>query len=237
MYALSACAAGVGVLALAQPAEARIVYTKAHQRIPINTDYPLDLNHDGITDLSIYDRSTTTGSGVRYDALWAQLRYRNSLDGSRLRTQNNGGLPAALKRGLLVGPPWYSARTELMAIASSRGRKRGNWLSVDNRYLGIKFQIKGKYHYGWVRMRVEVIGPNIIATLNGYAFETIAGKSIKAGQTKEADDQVSGPGPSLTNPIPTTQPASLGALAVGSDLAAEGTRARLACFSPPAQNG
>jgi hypothetical protein len=51
-YALAASAAGVGMLALAQPAEAKIVYTPAHIAVPINTFLPLDLNHDGVNDLS-----------------------------------------------------------------------------------------------------------------------------------------------------------------------------------------
>jgi hypothetical protein len=41
LYALAASAAGVGVLVLAQPAEAKIIYTKAHHLIPPNTHYNL----------------------------------------------------------------------------------------------------------------------------------------------------------------------------------------------------
>src|SRR5579872_1330305 len=52
MYALSASAAGVGILALAQPAEGKIVYTPAH--VVINRGWPgtvfVDLNHDGNAD-------------------------------------------------------------------------------------------------------------------------------------------------------------------------------------------
>ena len=53
MYALAAGAAGVGVLALAQPVEAKIVYTPAHRVIGPDSRYLLDLNHDGITDFTI----------------------------------------------------------------------------------------------------------------------------------------------------------------------------------------
>jgi|HubBroStandDraft_6_1064221.scaffolds.fasta_scaffold227674_2 hypothetical protein len=52
-YALAASAAGAGVLALAQPAEARVVYTPVHKVIRLGHPYALDLNHDGITDFSI----------------------------------------------------------------------------------------------------------------------------------------------------------------------------------------
>ena len=38
LYALAASAAGVGVLALAQPADAKIVYTPAHKWLPAGAD-------------------------------------------------------------------------------------------------------------------------------------------------------------------------------------------------------
>jgi hypothetical protein len=50
MYALAATAAGVSLLALAQPSEAKIVYTPANVRLHLGKPYSLDLNHDGIVD-------------------------------------------------------------------------------------------------------------------------------------------------------------------------------------------
>src|SRR5690349_14033845 len=46
-YALAASAAGVGLLPLAPPAEAKIIYTPAHAKVSL---LPVDLNHDGIVD-------------------------------------------------------------------------------------------------------------------------------------------------------------------------------------------
>jgi hypothetical protein len=51
-YCLAATAAGVGLLALAVPAGARIVYTPANMKIPPGS-VPLDLNHDGVVDFSV----------------------------------------------------------------------------------------------------------------------------------------------------------------------------------------
>jgi hypothetical protein len=53
MYALAAGTAGVGALALAQPAESEVVYTGTHQLIGSNQSYDIDLNDDGITDFAI----------------------------------------------------------------------------------------------------------------------------------------------------------------------------------------
>ena len=51
MYAVAAGAAGVGMLALAQPAEAKIVYTPANT--PIRFVVNLDLNNDGLPDFQL----------------------------------------------------------------------------------------------------------------------------------------------------------------------------------------
>src|SRR5579872_3834474 len=60
-YALAASAAGVSLLALARPSEARIVYTPTHHVIADGGSYKLDLNHDGVTDLS-FQNMFQTGS-------------------------------------------------------------------------------------------------------------------------------------------------------------------------------
>jgi hypothetical protein len=47
----------------------------------------------------------------------------------------------------------------------------GPWVNVKDRYLGLKFQIKGNTHYGWARLNVKVSKTTITATLTGYAYE------------------------------------------------------------------
>ena len=38
--------------ALAMPVQARVVYTPLNVNLPTNSYYPIDLNHDGITDFT-----------------------------------------------------------------------------------------------------------------------------------------------------------------------------------------
>jgi hypothetical protein len=52
-YAVAAGAAGVGILAAAQPADAEVVYTPTNTPIQIGVPVPIDLNNDGITDFII----------------------------------------------------------------------------------------------------------------------------------------------------------------------------------------
>ena len=65
MYAIAASAAGVGLLALAQPAEAKIVYTPASVKIVSQPAgiYNLDLDHDGRPDFALIDSHVSTSSG------------------------------------------------------------------------------------------------------------------------------------------------------------------------------
>jgi hypothetical protein len=52
-YATAAGAAGVAVLALAQPSQAEIVYTQAHMKLKNGAFVPLDLNGDGVADFTL----------------------------------------------------------------------------------------------------------------------------------------------------------------------------------------
>ena len=55
-YATAASAAGVSLLALAQPAQARVIFTPAN--LPITENGPvvqLDVNNDGVADFSFYN--------------------------------------------------------------------------------------------------------------------------------------------------------------------------------------
>src|SRR5580692_51789 len=82
MYELAASAAGVGLLALAQPAEARIVYTKTHLVIAGAERYNLDLNRDKITDFSVVNFFTTTCPDSCVQVLYLKPAAGNSQVGS-----------------------------------------------------------------------------------------------------------------------------------------------------------
>ena len=58
MYALAASAAGVGMLALSQPSEAKIIYRSAHIHIGINSKVPFDVDRNGTADFIFSDRTS-----------------------------------------------------------------------------------------------------------------------------------------------------------------------------------
>jgi hypothetical protein len=183
-YALAASAAGVGVLALAQPARARVVYTPAHVTFTterhVPSRIPLDLNHDGIVDFSLVGYTTANFNGI---LSVAPINPENLAMGYR------PNLASALPQGFRIGPTSLKSLRHNFGtyyrwmLLVSTSAIFGSWDNLANRYLGLKFVIKGKVHYGWARLSVASEGYQITATLTGYAYETIPNKPIIAGQT------------------------------------------------------
>lgn len=191
LYALAA-SAGLGVLALAQPAEGKIVYTPASVGIfPPHGRYRLDLNHDGITDFTLVNR--TTWSDIQFNYL-GLTRARGSNGAIGCATSGGWRFDSALKAGARIGTGHrFLSRTQGWLLVSSgftggTTSPFGPWYNVMNRYLGLRFAIKGQTHYGWARLSVtRAANRSIRAHLTGYAYETIPNKAIIAGKTTDVD--------------------------------------------------
>jgi hypothetical protein len=224
MYALAASAAGVSLLALTPPAEAKIIYTPAHRIIRPHDSYNIDLNHDGTTDFTIANSVSACT-----DYCFFELRQWPAAGNSALGYILGSGflLDSALKSGAPIGPRKpFKHGTAAMAVVranfytSNKTIAYGPWVNVKDRFLGLKFRINGKTHFGWARLMVKVSKTTISATLTGYAYETISGKAIKAGQTKDAADDATNEKLNAsawrTHSTPAKQPATLGGLALGA---------------------
>jgi hypothetical protein len=226
-YALVASAAGVSLLVLAQPADARIVYTSTHHVIGHAGRYNLDLNHDSKTDVTLYETNHATSEGGQVTRLIAAAEPGNLVKGYPLWNSVGSRLPyaSALRPGQKIGGSQtrfgYGSPAPMAAAATVAGGPAysfgawGNLPFIPYRYLGIKFEINGKIHYGWARMIVRVSGVKITATLTGYAYETIPNKTIVAGKKSDSGDsaglfQTSAPDDAVL------EPASLGRLAQGA---------------------
>jgi hypothetical protein len=220
-YALAATAAGVASLALVQTAEAKIVYTPANTKIPPpqrfhSTIVHLDPNHDEIGDFFF---SNFFGGSAPNS--YAFLDVKPSKLGNRSLGQR--GLASALPAGVRVKfndatssavmGGWRTARGHSSTFAGPWGNKGKG---VMDRYLGLRFLIKGQVHYGWARLNVSFKKGEFSGLLTGYAYETIPNKAIITGKTKtqEADDGEQMSPASLA--APTSKPATLNLLALGS---------------------
>lgn len=216
-YVSCASAAGVGLLALTHPAEAKIIYTPAHVVMTPSfggNTYPLDLNHDKKVDFS-FDASEFAH---QTSAVFMDVRPATGVWGStKPRPQ-----AAALRPGIQVGPGgkfiagsysnalmggWDNCVRTSNSVCKTYGNVyTGPWANGGNgekdRYLGLRFSINGQTHYGWARFNFSIKKGHLRAVLTGYAYETIANKPIVTGKTK---------GPDVV-----LQPATLGNLARGA---------------------
>jgi len=213
-YAAAASAAGVGMLALAQPAEAKIVYTPANTEITPKMILNLDLNHDGIADFRISNYVKTYGNGT-YNAL------KVLPDGKGNAVWGTGKYASELGAGVSVGPsgeflPGHHIMVTQKRFCTGSGcgySTKGPWINVTRGYLGLKFSIHGQTHFGWARFNVTVTRRKAYAMLTGYAYETVANKPIVTGKTKGEADHV----PDINQAGSAPEPASLGRLAQGAE--------------------
>jgi hypothetical protein len=215
MYALAASAAGVSVLALAQTSEAKIIFTHSHKVVPPETSFFIDLNHDGISDFGLFLRN------CKYCSALSVYGY----NGNQVSGPASKLYASALPAGVRVGPKKFKTPNSSLAMAFWKCQSTftncasgGPWLNAQGRFLGFRFFVKGKVHFGWARFDVSVqrMTGGLVATLTGYAYETIPEKPIVTGRTADSDEAgVDAPDPaSLTTPDPP--PGMLGLLALGS---------------------
>ena len=122
-----------------------------------NHTIPLDLNHDGIIDFAIQCSVESSHAILR-------LRSSNANEVSASYTGSFGTEGAvALHAGRSISSN-SNFRTEsaglMVHFEGTRGGEGsyysfGHWRNVRNRYLGLKFFVKGKAHYGWARLNVK----------------------------------------------------------------------------------
>jgi len=173
------------MLAMAVPAQAKVVYTPDNQQI--GGGLSLSLSHNGIADFVISNFYSSTSSTLALSI--GPVNPSNeifSTGSNRLSV-----FAAALPAGMEIGPngKFKKRRGEGMANGIDlNGTCQGPWIHAHEQYLGLKFIIKGEIHFGWARLNVNCVYPHPInGTLTGYAFETVANKPIVAGETQGAE--------------------------------------------------
>jgi hypothetical protein len=224
VYTLTATAAGVGLMALTQPVQAKIIYTPAHAKFTQFPPVTLDLNNDGTADfmLALGGRANSAAAS-QYAFVYAP---RSNPSNQAIAAAKGAYEPAvALRAGSRIGPGrLFGDEDILVEHYSTFGRNssatdwEGQWADggkgLKNRYLGLKFTVKGQVHFGWARVTVTTSGKTFTATLTGYAYETIPNKSIIAGKTKGPDDAGAEQVGRVSTPTP--QAPTLALLALGS---------------------
>jgi hypothetical protein len=193
----------------ASPAAAQIVYTPADIHIG-TSGYALDLNHDGTPDFTFniaVISESDGGIGI--------LNLRLDVPGNAVRPNvPHAAAAAALPQGARIGPlkSFTSALSSYGGVNmyahgafSHTGVKSsfsdGPWVKQNNKFLGLRFLIGSRFHYGWARLTTSPGG----TVLTGYAYENKPGHRILAGQISGSDER-----PEFVKPI------TLGTLARGT---------------------
>lgn len=158
-------------------ADAAIVYTDETPDFAgsIGSQYFLDLNNDGTDDFRIWHNGSLN-------------LYISPLAGTN-ETLGSGGAtfayPFALTSGAAISSgagAWfnngYAGGFQSLNYGSC---SFGNWCNVTDRYIGLRFDIAGSIHYGWVRLDVDFSGNSWV--VKDYAYENTAGTAINAGDT------------------------------------------------------
>ena len=192
--------AAAGVAICTPHAGAEVVYTPIDNR-PIHSNYFIDLNSDGFDDFRITSYELSGAGEVQVFAIQGNRMVAAVSVPCGPRSDSPAAAP--LPGGAVIGQSKpFQADATCMAFAFS-GSGNGPWFQQQDRYLGFAFEIDGTEHFGWARLSLGQFIFNHTATITGYAYETIPGKPIIAGDEGNSAR------------ISTT-PATLGALALGA---------------------
>lgn len=209
-YAAAAGVTGAMFMSLAPVADARIVYTPAHVQIPRSNHLWFDFNP--VPKAGDYDFGLVKGGNCRGSFTCVSGLGAVGYTESNLIAATSHSYAIALRPGQRMGPRKPLKIGAEMGVVKWGGTSHktvwyGQWANggkgLKNGYLGLKFVLNGKVHYGWARVSLTVENNRIgTVTLTGYAFETIPNKPIIIGKTHGPDVIV--------------KPATLGTLAAGA---------------------
>jgi hypothetical protein len=190
-------AAGAALSVAAPAAQAKVVYVPTN--VDVTNGYSIDVG--GIRAVTFPIRSTM-GEAIVYESAQGGVVSTHC---SSCEAQ----VAARLDSGARIGPrgPFLTGKNRMDFVYpfSSFGGGRGTigpWRAPDGPvtgYLGFRFFVDGKPHYGWARMTFErSYDPTpVIITLTGYAYETIAERPIEAGDESGRAEAEIAPEPSL----------------------------------------
>ena len=196
-YAVAASAAGVALLACSVPADARVICANTHKSLVGTQTIPLNPAKEKFPPFNLAQSFHHSSSSTSVFFFNRAFLTPNTQAANDLLATN--GLPAALVKGTVIGAKGRFGKGNSYGMLFTYGNygggtinhHRGNFPLTKTGYLGFKFSIAGKTHYGWARLKVDVKKPQAFATLLGFGYQTIAGKAIHAGSCTTVDESTS----------------------------------------------
>jgi hypothetical protein len=184
------------VIAIATPAGAEIVRTQVNVSLPTNGAFGIDADGDGTPDFTITSKLLQAYCLGSDSYVWTVTAAPSAGDAVMSDTrQASSAVAAALLTGLQIGASQSFVTSPALMAEMYWGRcgvgVAGEWLNLPNRYLGLKFRSSDHtLHYGWAKLStaayVDSSGNFHSNTMiSEFAYETMPGHSILAGQTAE----------------------------------------------------
>ncbi len=188
-YAALSGAAGLG----GAEAHATVLYTDLPD-VTLDTDgatFDLDFNGDALTEVRFGIYKLNTQNTSTYDSYFlvsnfavagpaAGVAFVGFRYGSRL-------LPGDLRAGDEISLSGTFTRNGLLASdytfygPSPHGGIGGWFASAGTKFLGVRFDLGDGTHLGWVQLTAA---PRVTSLrIESYAWETVPGRAIEAGQT------------------------------------------------------
>ncbi len=164
-----------------------IVYTPVKEQIPSNGRLKVDLDNDGEPDFTFVQTYSPIygphgiGPPQICGAIGALSLEPKDLGHNGVANGVQEGWAAKLVSGSPIDSALSFDHTSSLLYGYAEGclpphhppYSHGYWQQGTG-LLGLEFKILGQTHYGWARL--------VAGTLTGYAYETVAGESIDAGQ-------------------------------------------------------
>lgn len=171
-----------------------IVRRTLNMPLAYNKHISLDVDADGVTDFGFFSQ-LIAHSGKSY--LYLMITPK-TIKGSSVMVQNGEeevvnalwsvplDISTEIKDVPAEGRAWTShlMKAFVMSISETGSVKEYNglWIDKKSKYLGIKFKIAGKFHYGWVKLSHTKLTDEVI--FEDYAYSKVPEQGIIAGKTE-----------------------------------------------------
>ena len=174
-------------------ANAQIIYTDVDADVTLNTfpsNYEIDFDGDGNVDIKVdlLDASSNLyfvqllPEGTNTSVVGESGSYVAVLNTSNLISSSNNFLTTSYN--LLMGAYRYVSSTTSSTITSTTSF--GYWQPGEtDKYAGVKFDISGETHYGWIRLSTSYTSlDDMSVTIKDFAYQAIADSAIYAGSVQ-----------------------------------------------------
>lgn len=188
--------ATLAISVIAADATAQVTHTDIRDTTLINNGdfFDIDLNNDGINDLSISLTKTTYSSVSTYSSYYIKVNsvYASGSNSNDININVNSSSfyeVAAFNSNQSINNSVNSWSYYGLVGGYATGSFGGSTINVNvgqfpnqgDKFLGVRFNIGANTHFGWVRLDVSALSDTV--TIKSFAYENTSNTPILAGDT------------------------------------------------------